>query len=346
MTTRGAHNDDRGEACGLQQGRSATTRERHADNQGYGSRSAPQQTANYQQTDKQETGNTRIDNKNNSVSKISKHWPSMNNSERTLESVTFPRYSVLVSQRIIDLSLLFHDRDRQRSNRTRALRLWAGSGLGEQTFADMMQEARLIAMERGNIEKDATDGSAAFDGTKNRMPYFFAVLEDLVDMARDTGSATQPVWTEDGHGYADRPRQEPAMEMSTTRDVALPQYDVSRKPISDGRSPEGARSVQESPAYRQDGDGVESADSDLWTGMLDEVRLVMTRENYATWLGSTYVVGRVGRVLRVAVPTKFHQEWLTHKLRGLIMTALDRRGHGGLQIDYVVVPATAADDGD
>ncbi len=136
------------------------------------------------------------------------------------------------------------------------------------------------------------------------------------------------------------------MEMSTTRDVALPQYDVSRKPISDGRSPEGARSVQESPAYRQDGDGVESADSDLWTGMLDEVRLVMTRENYATWLGSTYVVGRVGRVLRVAVPTKFHQEWLTHKLRGLIMTALDRRGHGGLQIDYVVVPATAADDGD
>jgi hypothetical protein len=97
-----------------------------------------------------------------------------------------------VSQRASDLSLLFHDQNHQRSNRTRALRLWAESGLDERTFAELMQEARLIAMKRGNIEKDATDSSSAFAGTKNRMPYFFAVLQDLIDMANDTGAEAAP----------------------------------------------------------------------------------------------------------------------------------------------------------
>jgi hypothetical protein len=88
-----------------------------------------------------------------------------------------------------DFSSRFHDEERAASNRTRALRLWAKSGLDDRAFGELMQEARLIAHRRGNIERQATDGSPP--GTKNRMPYFFAVLEDLLGLAEEeAGSET------------------------------------------------------------------------------------------------------------------------------------------------------------
>jgi len=336
---KGVQEDDLRDARGPQLGRAATPSGTHDDHQGYASRRAPQQTAYYQQTDSQD----------DSISKTSNHTSSESTVSRTMDRVRSLRYSLLVSRQASDLSFLFHDQDHQRSNRTRALRLWAESNLDEQMFADMMQEARLIAMKRGNIEKDATDGSSTFDGAKNRMPYFFAVLEDLIDMARDTGLATQPAKparSGGGHDHADGPGREPAVEMSTTRGAGTLWPAVSREPVGDSQRPGGVGPAQESMAHRWDGDGVESADSDVWAVMLDEVRLVLTPENYAMWLGSTYVVGRVGRVLRVAVPTDFHRQWLTQKLQGKIMAALDRVGHGGLQIEYVVVPATDADERD
>ena len=339
MSPKGAQEDDCGDAHGQQQGGAATPRETHNDQQGYASQRPPQQTAYDQQTDSQ----------GNSISKTSKHTSSDSIVGRPRDRDRSLRYSVLVSQQAGDLSFLFHDQDHQRSNRTRALRLWAESDLDEQTFADMMQEARLIAIKRGNIEKDATDGSGAFDGTKNRMPYFFAVLEDLIDMARDTGLAIQPAQPArpgGGHDHVDGPRQEPAMKMSTTRGAGMLWPAVSREPVGDSQRPGEVRPGQTSIAHRWDGDGVDSPDSGAWAAMLDEVRPVLTPENYAMWLGSTYVVGRVGRVLRVAVPTDFHREWLTQKLQGKIMAALDRVGHGGLQIEYVVVPATDADERD
>jgi hypothetical protein len=350
----GAHADDHGGAHGLHGGRTTTPGEGRADDQGYGSQSAPQQTANYQQTDKQETGHTQTDIKDDSISKSSRHRPNMDDPERMTEHVTIPQYSALISQRIADLSLLFHDQDHQRSNRTRALRLWAESNLGEQTFAHMVQEARLIAGKRGNIEKDAADGVGTFDGAKNRMPYFFAVLEDLVDMARDTGSAAQPSWPTQpgdgrGHSHADGPGPGPAMGMPTTRGVVSPGGDVSPETMRDSRGPGGASPGREPTAHHRNGnggEGGEGGESDLWTAALDEVRLVVTPENYAMWLGSTRVVGRVGRVLRVAVPTEFHREWLTRKLQGKVMAALNRLGHAGLEIEYVVARATGVDGQD
>jgi len=91
-----------------------------------------------------------------------------------------PTYSALISQVTRDYSRLFHDSDHERSNRSRALRLWAESDLTEPVFVGLLHEARRIAPARGDILKDATDGSPA--GTKNRMPYFFSVVEDLMSM--------------------------------------------------------------------------------------------------------------------------------------------------------------------
>lgn len=90
-------------------------------------------------------------------------------------------YSTPISQLATDLSLHFHDTEHEKSNRTRALRLWVESGLDEQTFIDMMYEARSITQKR-LVKKDATAGQA---GTKNKMPYWFRVLEDLTTMAEE-----------------------------------------------------------------------------------------------------------------------------------------------------------------
>jgi hypothetical protein len=78
-----------------------------------------------------------------------------------------------------DFSRLFHDQEHEHSNRTRALRLWTRSGLDEDTFAELLYDARGVAQRKGNIARAATDGSP--QGAKNRMPYFFSVLEGLID---------------------------------------------------------------------------------------------------------------------------------------------------------------------
>jgi phage replication O-like protein O len=88
-------------------------------------------------------------------------------------------YSASISRLTMDLSVQFHDQEHDRSNRGRALRLWERSGLSEDEFVALMYEARATALRAPNIEREARDGSPP--GTKNRMPYWFAVLEDMVD---------------------------------------------------------------------------------------------------------------------------------------------------------------------
>jgi replication protein O len=94
--------------------------------------------------------------------------------------------SALIAQVMGGYSLMFHDRTHERSNCTRAMRLWRESRLDEETFVDVLHEARRITQQRGNIEREATDGSP--EGTKNRMPYYFKVVEDLVAMPATDGA--------------------------------------------------------------------------------------------------------------------------------------------------------------
>jgi hypothetical protein len=76
---------------------------------------------------------------------------------------------------IQELSHLFFDTEHVRSNQTRARRLLALSGLTEPDFIDgCVYEARDRARHRRGIKKN---GPQPF--TKNRMPFFFACLEDL-----------------------------------------------------------------------------------------------------------------------------------------------------------------------
>ncbi len=141
----------------------------------------PQETVE-QQTVKQKTDH----------SKLSKNLPIVDKKE--IEHAPEPSaiedwlHSELIAQIIGGYSVLFHDRKHERSNCTRAMRLWQESQLDEETFVIVLHEARRITQQRGNIEREATDGSP--EGTKNRMPYYFKVVEDLVVMATTDGANT------------------------------------------------------------------------------------------------------------------------------------------------------------
>jgi len=70
-----------------------------------------------------------------------------------------------------------HDSEHVKSNITQAFRLMQQAGMSETVFMQKMTEARAITKERGNIKKPADEF-----GTKNKVPYWFAVLKDLLGM--------------------------------------------------------------------------------------------------------------------------------------------------------------------
>ena len=77
-----------------------------------------------------------------------------------------------------DISGRLHD-DNPRSSLTRATRLWKASGLSEECFVqEVLYPARSTTQQQGGVTKRAS----ADDGTINRIPYFFAVVEDLLGL--------------------------------------------------------------------------------------------------------------------------------------------------------------------
>jgi hypothetical protein len=59
---------------------------------------------------------------------------------------------------------------------TRATNLWTNSGLSEEAFRMLLFNARTRAKQRGNIQKPAHGNPYQ----RNRIPYFFAVLESML----------------------------------------------------------------------------------------------------------------------------------------------------------------------
>jgi len=141
---------------------------------GGSTRATPQETVE-QETDYQERDHSNYSN--------DPHPRQTPHQARTEQSQAVARYSDFIAQVTRDYTRLFHDGDHERPNRSRALRLWVESDLTEQQFVDLMHQARKITQARGNIARDATDGSPV--ETKNRMPYYFSVLEDLLGMQQD-----------------------------------------------------------------------------------------------------------------------------------------------------------------
>ena len=87
-------------------------------------------------------------------------------------------YSDNVVRTITDLSLhVLHDQEHLKSNITQAHNIWAQSELEEESFIEALYEAKQIVLKwSGNIRKLANEK----EGIKNRAPYFFRVLRNLV----------------------------------------------------------------------------------------------------------------------------------------------------------------------
>lgn len=68
----------------------------------------------------------------------------------------------------------FRDMGHLASNITRAHNIWARTDLTEDEFVDRVQEARLITKQRISV--------SAINDRSKKMPYFFAVLEDVLGL--------------------------------------------------------------------------------------------------------------------------------------------------------------------
>jgi hypothetical protein len=81
---------------------------------------------------------------------------------------------------ITQVSGEFHDEEHTASNLSQAARLWKASGQSEGAFYNLVGEARSIT-KTYDIQKRAS-GEAGEYGFRNKMPYFFSVLRDLLGM--------------------------------------------------------------------------------------------------------------------------------------------------------------------
>ena len=86
----------------------------------------------------------------------------------------------MIAAVITEWSLELHDDEQAiKSNITRATNLWRQTGMSEADFVHhVLYPARSTTKQQANIRKrSATDA-----GLRNKMPYFFRVVEDLAGL--------------------------------------------------------------------------------------------------------------------------------------------------------------------
>ncbi len=219
-----------------------------------------------------------------------------------------------VAAAVANLSAEFGD-DAPQASRTRVANMQRVAGLTDADVLPLLDEAAAIARSQtAAITKRGRDGEIV------RMPYLLATLRDLVDtphvpnapLASDVG---RPDPRLSGAGPGLGTASAPA-------------------PVQPALSGLCAPGVGATAAVAEDDPPADNAATALWRAVLGEVREVLTPENYAVWFAPARALVLEGEVLRVAVPTAFHADWLAHKLGGRVQQALERTGHGGVRIVY------------
>jgi len=151
------------------------------------------------------------------------------------------------------------------------------------------------------------------------MPYLLATLRDLVDA---------PAASLANSGVA---RPDPRLAGADPGPGAASAPALVR-PAPSGPGASGVAATVAVAGGDPPADGAAAA---VWRAVLGEVREVLTPENYAVWFAPACALALEGDVLRVAVPSSFHADWLAHKLRGRVQQALERTGHAGVRIRFV-----------
>jgi len=98
----------------------------------------------------------------------------------------------VILEYIADFSREFADRAPLKSSTTRAYNLYRQSGVALETFIEGMYRARAIVKERTAVIRAASDSTAQTGATKNKMAYWFSVLEDLLGLRADGSAVSTP----------------------------------------------------------------------------------------------------------------------------------------------------------
>ncbi len=208
-----------------------------------------------------------------------------------------------LAQRIADLSSELGD-DAPASSLTRARSLGHTAGVPPARLLQLLDEAAVRTRARqAHIVKRRRDGQAV-----NGMPYFFAVLADLLHPVPPRTRASGP----------DRRRTGPPSHRRRRREGDRSEPVSSYAAWSD--SPTLLPVTEEHP---------------VWRAVLGELSQVLTSENFNAWLASTRVVSQDGELLRVAVPAAFNKTWLEQKLAGKVAGALQKIDYNDLRAGYV-----------
>ncbi len=216
-----------------------------------------------------------------------------------------------VAAAVADLSAEFGD-DAPQASRTRVANMQHGAGLADADVLPLLAEAAAIARSQtATITKRGRGGEIV------RMPYLLATLRDLVDAS----------------DMPDAPLASGAGGPDPRLSGAGPGPSAATAPAPSGP---GAPNVVDTTAVAGDDPPADNAATALWRAVLGEVREVLTPENYAVWFAPACALALEGDVLRVAVPSPFHADWLAHKLGGRVRQALERTGHAGVHITYDV----------
>jgi len=93
-----------------------------------------------------------------------------------------PKLSPYLEDLVDRYSQELHDEDHQPQNRGQAARLWRASGRSEAAFGQAVTEAKAITLER-DVKKRAKVGGDI--GVRNKMPYFFTVLRDVLGLKEE-----------------------------------------------------------------------------------------------------------------------------------------------------------------
>ncbi len=180
---------------------------------------------------------------------------------------------------------------------TRARGLYEGSGLALPRFHALLDEAAT----RTQARQDRITRMRRQGDRPNAMPYLFAVLADLLDPA----PSPHPRVSAERHAPRSHRRSIPP------------------------RAPTASFSAGALPAPITEEDPT-------WRGVLSELAVVLTPENFNRWFARTRALSHEGGRLRVAVPDPFDKAWLEGKLAGRVTAALARTDTPAARVEYVV----------
>jgi hypothetical protein len=217
---------------------------------------------------------------------------------------------------IEDFAREFNDQAPLSSSVSRAYNLWHRSGIPIEAFSSFMYEARALTNEYSARVQKTDDKSSGWGPQKNKMAYYFAILEELVGQhAPNHAAIDEAQMPARGNGYS--ARSQPAK--NTSSDVP--------------GSPRRPRTAKKRAIHRPDAqDGVQQTDGaeELWKRVRSSLSDLGTPHDQ--WLDGARGTERDGKFI-ISVSDDNARAWIEARLTPAIQRALELSGRAELTLE-------------